>query len=116
MVKRRRRFKGEPCALCGRAHAATWFVPARVWRHYIPCGQWHLVLCFKCWKSITTARDNRSFEAAHGRPVGIGPCPIEWETGKPMVEERFANALAGRLSRRFVLLGDAQRQLSLRWA
>jgi hypothetical protein len=69
----------------------TWFVPPVVWEHYILPEHRHWILCFSCWKELTTRRDNRAFEAAHGRPLGWpGGYPIEWETGKTMAQERWA--------------------------
>lgn len=58
------------CAKCRCAPAMTWFVPTIVWEHYISPEHRHGILCFTCWKELTTRRDNRAFEAAHGRPLG----------------------------------------------
>ena len=79
------------CAICRCEHAMTWFVPGVVWRHYIPPEDRGKIICFSCWKGITTKRDNRAFEARHGRPVAWpGGTPMEWETGERMPQERWA--------------------------
>jgi hypothetical protein len=78
------------CAMCRCARPLTWFVPTIVWEHYIPPEHRRWILCFSCWKELTARRDNRAFEAAHGRPLGwSGGYPIEWETGKTMAPERW---------------------------
>lgn len=79
------------CAGCRRESPDFWMVPPMVWEFYIEPARRRDILCFACWKRITTRRDNRSFEAAHGRPVGVPFWfPIEWETGEPMPLERWA--------------------------
>jgi hypothetical protein len=82
---------GLCCDACLRSHALRWLVPDAVWKHYIPPEYRHWLLCFACWKAITTDRDNRAFEAKHGRPYGWPYWyPLEWETGEAMPFERWA--------------------------
>ena len=65
-------------------------VPSAVWEFYIEPAHREDILCLTCWKTITTRRDNRAYEARHGRPIGIPYWfPLEWETGEAMVEERY---------------------------
>jgi hypothetical protein len=50
---------GLCCDACRRPHALRWLVPDAVWQHYISPEHRQWLLCFACWKTLTTARDNR---------------------------------------------------------
>jgi hypothetical protein len=85
--------KVQHCARCRCRWPKFWMVPRKVWEFYITPPHRHDILCFACWKAITTKRDNRSFEAREGRPIGIpfpDWYPLEWETGKAMILKRRA--------------------------
>jgi hypothetical protein len=86
------------CRSRERLNGPWLLVPHKVWTHYIAPKDREKLICFFCWKAITTKRDGRAFEARHGRPVALNflrrkgdpfCLPMEWDTGELMPPERW---------------------------
>src|SRR5262245_467819 len=83
--------KHNRCAICRVKDPSLFMVPDKVWRFYVPEKLRKKIICHACWKEMTTRKDFRAFEAEHGRPMGVPyGFPLEWETGEPMLPERWS--------------------------